>query len=41
MTQGLEPTIVAVSMDGSDAEISEFPVGEIDANLINDTNGAG
>ena len=38
VTQGTEPTLVAVQ--GED-EVKEFPVHPIDKSLINDTNGAG
>ncbi|KIV91200.1 hypothetical protein PV10_05764 [Exophiala mesophila] len=41
ITQGTEPTIVAIKEEGKDAEIKEFPVAAIEASLINDTNGAG
>ena len=41
ITQGTEPTIVAIKEEGKDAEIKEFPVAAIEESLINDTNGAG
>ncbi|KAF2138143.1 uncharacterized protein K452DRAFT_235179 [Aplosporella prunicola CBS 121167] len=41
ITQGTDPTIVAVAKEGGDAEVSSFPVHAIDKSLINDTNGAG
>jgi adenosine kinase len=41
VTQGTDPTIVATSKDGGDAEIQEVPVLAIDSSKIVDTNGAG
>ncbi|KIX10077.1 uncharacterized protein Z518_01158 [Rhinocladiella mackenziei CBS 650.93] len=41
VTQGTDPTIVAVAEEGKEVEIKEYPVAAIDKNLINDTNGAG
>lgn len=41
ITQGLEPTVVAVGDGKGGAEIKEFPVHAIDPKEINDTNGAG
>jgi adenosine kinase len=41
VTQGTDPTIVATSKDGGDAEIQEVPVLAIDGSKIVDTNGAG
>ena len=41
ITQGLDPTVVAVGDGKGGAEIKEFPVHAIDPKDINDTNGAG
>lgn len=41
VTQGTDPTIVAVAEEGKEVEIKEYPVAAIDNSLINDTNGAG
>jgi adenosine kinase len=41
ITQGTEPTIVAVKEEGKDAEVDEYPVAAIEDSKINDTNGAG
>ncbi|KAG9783096.1 Ribokinase-like protein, partial [Aureobasidium melanogenum] len=41
VTQGTDPTIVAVAEQGKDVEVKEYPVPVIDEKLINDTNGAG
>ena len=41
ITQGLDPTVVAVGDGKGGAEIKEFPVHAIDPKEINDTNGAG
>jgi adenosine kinase len=42
VTQGTDPTIVAIHKDGSDeVEVKEYPVAAIAADKINDTNGAG
>jgi adenosine kinase len=44
ITQGLEPSIVAVARAGAkeeEVEISEYPVHAIEKEKINDTNGAG
>lgn len=41
VTQGTDPTIVAVSKDGADAETTTFNVHPIGKEQINDTNGAG
>ena len=41
VTQGTDPTIVATSKDGGDAEIQEVPVLAIESSKIVDTNGAG
>lgn len=41
ITQGTDPTIVAIKEEGKDVEIKEYPVALIEPSLINDTNGAG
>ena len=41
ITQGTDPTIVAVSKDGGEPEVKEVKVHTIAASEINDTNGAG
>jgi len=41
VTQGTEPTILAVAEEGKDVEIKEYPVLAIDPEKICDTNGAG
>lgn len=41
ITQGTDPTIVAVKEEGKDAEVKEYPVAAIDGKEIVDTNGAG
>lgn len=41
ITQGLEPTVVAIGSDNGDVEIKQFPVRELAADAITDTNGAG
>lgn len=41
ITQGTEPTVVAIGKEGGEAEVKEFPVHAINKDLINDTNGAG
>ena len=41
VTQGTDPTIIATSKDGGDAEIQEVPVLAIESSKIVDTNGAG
>lgn len=41
VTQGTEPTIVAIAEDGKEPELKEYPVHSIDKSLINDTTGAG
>ena len=41
VTQGTEPTIVAVAKDSGEVEVQEYPVAKIEAEDINDTNGAG
>ena len=40
-TQGTDPTIVAESREGGEAEVTEYPVHTIEKEKINDTNGAG
>ena len=40
-TQGTDPTIVATKEEGKDVTVKEYPVAEIGADKINDTNGAG
>ena len=41
VTQGTDPTIVAVKEEGKDVEVNEYPVAAIESSKINDTNGAG
>lgn len=42
ITQGTDPTIVAVKETGKDAvDVKEYPVAAIEESKINDTNGAG
>lgn len=41
VTQGTDPTIVAIAEEGKDVQVKEYPVAVIDKNLIIDTNGAG
>ncbi|KKY20424.1 putative adenosine kinase [Diplodia seriata] len=41
ITQGTEPTVVAIGKEGGEAELKEFPVHAINKDQINDTNGAG
>jgi len=41
ITQGTDPTIVAVKEDGKEAQVQEYPVAAIDGKDIVDTNGAG
>lgn len=41
ITQGTEPTVVAIAEAGQEPQIKEYPVLPIDTNLINDTTGAG
>lgn len=41
ITQGTDPTIVAVKEDGKDAIVKEYPVATIETSKINDTNGGG
>ncbi|KAK4944450.1 adenosine kinase [Elasticomyces elasticus] len=41
ITQGTDPTIVAVAEEGQEVDIKEYSVPVIESNLINDTNGAG
>ncbi|KAF2084053.1 Ribokinase-like protein [Saccharata proteae CBS 121410] len=41
ITQGLNPTVVAIGKQGGDVDIKEFPVHAIETEKINDTNGAG
>ncbi len=41
VTQGTEPTIIAVSKEGGAADITEVPVHPIESSQIVDTNGAG
>ncbi|KAJ5908528.1 hypothetical protein N7495_001210 [Penicillium taxi] len=41
VTQGTEPTVVAVASVSGDVEVKEFKVHEISKDSINDTNGAG
>lgn len=41
ITQGTDPTVVAVAEQGKDVQVQEFPVAAIDKESINDTNGAG
>ena len=42
VTQGTDPTIVAVHENGSaEVEVKEYPVAKIEEEKINDTNGAG
>lgn len=41
ITQGTEPTIVAIAQEGKEVELKEYPVLPIDKALINDTTGAG
>jgi adenosine kinase len=41
ITQGTDPTIVAVKEEGKDVVVKEYPVHAIEEKLINDTNGAG
>jgi adenosine kinase len=41
ITQGTDPTIIAIQKDGGDVEIKEYPVHPIDTKEICDTNGAG
>ncbi|KAL2681802.1 carbohydrate kinase PfkB [Phyllosticta citricarpa] len=41
ITQGTDPTVVAVGKEGGAVDLKEFPVHAIDKSQINDTNGAG
>ncbi|KPI36987.1 Adenosine kinase [Cyphellophora attinorum] len=41
ITQGTDPTIVAVKAEGKDVEVKDYPVAAISPKEINDTNGAG
>ncbi|KAJ9638572.1 adenosine kinase [Knufia peltigerae] len=41
VTQGTDPTIVAIKGQDKEAEVKEYPVPVIEKELINDTNGAG
>lgn len=41
ITQGTDPTIVAVAEQGKDVQVQEYPVAAIESSAINDTNGAG
>lgn len=41
VTQGTDPTIIAVSKDGGEAQVTEVPVLPIESSKIVDTNGAG
>jgi adenosine kinase len=41
VTQGTDPTVVAISNAGGEADVKEYPVQSIDTSEINDTNGAG
>lgn len=41
VTQGLEPTVVAIGSPNGDAQVQQFPVHELPKEAINDTNGAG
>lgn len=41
VTQGTDPTIVAVKEEGKEVEVKEYPVAAIETSKINDTNGAG
>jgi adenosine kinase len=41
VTQGTDPTVVAISKAGGEAEVKEYPVSAIEKSEINDTNGAG
>ncbi|KAK5052119.1 hypothetical protein LTR84_002923 [Exophiala bonariae] len=41
ITQGTDPTIVAVAEKGKDVQVQEYPVAAIEKDAINDTNGAG
>ncbi len=41
ITQGTDPTIVAVYSEGKEVDVKEYPVAAIEESKINDTNGAG
>lgn len=41
ITQGTDPTVVAIGKEGAEAELKQFPVHAIGKDKINDTNGAG
>ena len=41
ITQGTDPTVVAVGKDNGEVEVKEYPVRPIDPSEINDTTGAG
>lgn len=41
VTQGLEPTVIAVGSPNGEALVKQFPVHELPKEAVNDTNGAG
>ncbi|KAK4948781.1 adenosine kinase [Elasticomyces elasticus] len=41
ITQGTDPTVVAVGAESEEAQLSKYPVHSIEQSQINDTNGAG
>jgi len=41
VTQGTDPTVVAIGKENGEVEVKEYPVHAIDPSEINDTTGAG
>jgi adenosine kinase len=41
ITQGTDPTIVAIAQENGEVDVKEYPVHAIDSSKIYDTNGAG